>query len=116
MSALDEFINQDEPGGPDPLIKLALIHHQFEAIHPFLDGNGRTGRILIALYLVQQNLIPQPVLYLSRYINFYKQDYYRLLRLVTETGCLERVDYIYPDGYWRNGSTDNGQKSGECCN
>ena len=84
LTTLEQFINEDHPDGPDPLIKLALIHHQFEAIHPFLDGNGRTGRILIALYLVQQNLLPQPVLYLSRYINFYKQDYYRLLRLVTE--------------------------------
>ncbi|GAB4014348.1 Fic family protein [Spirosoma migulaei] len=84
LSALEQFINEDEPDGPDPLIKVALMHHQFEAIHPFLDGNGRTGRILIALYLVQQKLLPQPVLYLSRYINSYKQDYYRLLRSVTE--------------------------------
>jgi Fic family protein len=84
LSALEQFINNNDPKGADPLVKLALIHHQFEAIHPFLDGNGRTGRILIALYLVQQQLLPQPVLYLSRYINFYKQDYYRLLRLVTE--------------------------------
>lgn len=84
LNALEQFINKDEPDGPDPLIKMALIHHQFEAIHPFLDGNGRTGRILMPLYLVQQNLIPHPVLYLSRYINAYKQEYYRLLRLVTE--------------------------------
>ncbi|WP_026308709.1 Fic family protein [Spirosoma spitsbergense] len=84
LSALEQFINEDDPNGPDPLIKLALIHHQFEAIHPFLDGNGRTGRILIALYLVQQTLLPQPVLYLSRYINLYRTDYYRLLREVTE--------------------------------
>lgn len=84
LSALEQFINEDDPDGPDPLIKLALIHHQFEAIHPFLDGNGRTGRILIALYLVQQQLLPQPVLYLSRYINLNRTDYYRLLRDVTE--------------------------------
>ncbi|MEZ0487278.1 Fic family protein [Fibrella aquatica] len=84
LSALEQFINEDLPNGPDPLIKLALLHHQFEAIHPFLDGNGRTGRILMALYLVQQDLLPQPVLYLSRYVNSYKQDYYRLLRQVTE--------------------------------
>ncbi len=84
LDALEQFINIDTPDEPDPLIKLALMHHQFEAIHPFLDGNGRTGRILIVLYLVQQNLLPQPILYLSRYINFYKQDYYRLLREVTE--------------------------------
>ena len=84
LDALEEFINTDAPDGPDPLVKLALMHHQFEAIHPFLDGNGRTGRILISLYMVQQNLLPHPVLYLSRYINMYKQDYYRLLREVTE--------------------------------
>ncbi len=84
LAALEQFINEDQPNGPDPLIKLALIHHQFEAIHPFADGNGRTGRILNALYLVQQQLLPQPVLYLSRYINSYKSDYYRLLRQVTE--------------------------------
>lgn len=84
LSALERFINEDDPDGPDPLIKLAMMHYQFEAIHPFLDGNGRTGRILIALYLVQQNLLPHPVLYLSRYINLNRTDYYRLLRQVTE--------------------------------
>ncbi|MBO0929459.1 Fic family protein [Fibrella aquatilis] len=84
LAALERFINEDQPDGTDPLIKMALIHHQFEAIHPFMDGNGRTGRILNVLYLVQQNLLPQPVLYLSRYINVYKSDYYRLLRQVTE--------------------------------
>ncbi len=84
LAALERFINQDDPDGPDPLIKLALIHYQFEAIHPFLDGNGRTGRILIGLYLAQQQLLPQPVLYLSRYINLNRTEYYRLLRQVTE--------------------------------
>ena len=84
LTALEQFINSDDPDGPDPLIKLALMHYQFEAIHPFSDGNGRTGRILIALYLAQQKLLPQPVLYLSRYINLHRADYYRLLRQVTE--------------------------------
>lgn len=84
LIAFEQFINDDQPNQLDPLIKMALIHHQFEAIHPFADGNGRTGRILNVLYLVQQQLLPQPVLYLSRYINFYKADYYRLLRAVTE--------------------------------
>jgi Fic family protein len=70
----------------DPLIKMALIHYQFEAIHPFADGNGRTGRILNALYLVQQELLDQPVLYLSSYIVEYKTDYYQLLRGITEKG------------------------------
>ncbi|MEZ0541861.1 Fic family protein [Fibrella arboris] len=84
LSALEQFINEESTDGLDPLIKLALIHYQFEAIHPFLDGNGRTGRILNGLYLVQQDLLPHPVLYLSRYINLNRTDYYQLLRQVTE--------------------------------
>ena len=67
-----------------PLLKLAVIHYQFEAIHPFSDGNGRTGRILGILYMVQQGLLDLPVLYLSRYIIQNKGEYYRLLRQVTE--------------------------------
>ena len=63
---------------------MALIHYQFEAIHPFSDGNGRTGRIINALYLVQQELLLQPVLYLSSYIVKHKTEYYQLLRAVTE--------------------------------
>jgi len=73
-----------EPGGPDPLIKMALAHYQFEAIHPFVDGNGRTGRILNLLVLLQAGLLEIPVLYLSRYIIQHKQEYYRRLRAVTE--------------------------------
>ncbi len=69
----------------DPLIKMALLHYQFEAIHPFTDGNGRTGRILNVLFLCNQKLIDLPVIYLSRYILQNKNDYYRLLREVTET-------------------------------
>ena len=68
----------------DPLIRMAVAHYQFEAIHPFTDGNGRTGRILNLLYLLQQQLLSIPVLYLSRYIIQHKADYYRLLRDVTE--------------------------------
>lgn len=68
----------------DPLIKLTLMHYQFEAIHPFTDGNGRTGRVLNVLYISKWGLLDQPVLYLSKYINTYKNDYYRLLRDVTE--------------------------------
>ena len=68
----------------DPLIKLAVIHYQFEAIHPFTDGNGRTGRIINILYLIQQGLLEMPILYLSKYIIDHKNDYYRLLRGVTE--------------------------------
>jgi len=70
----------------DPLIKMAMMHYQFEAIHPFSDGNGRTGRVLNVLYLTQTELLDQPILYLSRYINNHKSDYYRLLRDVTENG------------------------------
>ncbi|MBO0936142.1 Fic family protein [Fibrella sp. HMF5335] len=84
MAALEQFINEDSEDGPDTLIKLALMHYQFEAIHPFSDGNGRTGRIMINLYLVQQQRLSQPILYLSRYINIYRSTYYKLLRSVTE--------------------------------
>jgi Fic family protein len=86
LAALEQFINNPEASSLDPLIKMALIHYQFEAIHPFTDGNGRTGRILNVLYLIQQNLIGLPVLYLSRYIIQNKSDYYQLLRQVTEYG------------------------------
>ncbi len=81
LKNLELFIHADD--GLDPLVKLALIHYQFEAIHPFIDGNGRTGRILNTLYLVVAGLLNQPVLYLSRYIIEHKNDYYRLLRKVT---------------------------------
>ena len=75
--------------GLDPLVKLALAHYQFEAIHPFFDGNGRTGRILNILYLVTQGLLDLPVLYLSRRIIDSRPEYYLLLRAVTETGGWE---------------------------
>lgn len=68
----------------DPLVRMVVAHYQFEAIHPFIDGNGRTGRVLNLLYLVDKQLLSQPVLYLSRYIIANKSDYYRLLREVTE--------------------------------
>lgn len=72
----------------DPLIKLAIIHYQFEAIHPYYDGNGRTGRILNVLYLVYENLLTQPILYLSHYIIKNKMQYYKLLR-----DCTFKQDY-----------------------
>lgn len=84
LAALEHFINVPEVCTLDPLIKMALIHYQFEAIHPFSDGNGRTGRILNILYLIQQDLLTLPVLYLSKYILEHKNEYYRLLREVTE--------------------------------
>lgn len=82
MANLEQFINDDELCDWDPLTKMAVIHHQFESIHPFYDGNGRTGRIINILYLVKQGLLSVPVLYLSRYINQNKADYYRLLQAV----------------------------------
>lgn len=84
LASLEKFINDDSISGLDPLIKMALIHYQFEAIHPFSDGNGRTGRILNVLYLINKDLIGLPVLYLSYYIIQNKPDYYRLLKEVTE--------------------------------
>ncbi len=74
---------------PDPLIRMAAAHYQFEAIHPFTDGNGRTGRVLNSLFLVEQGLLHQPILYLSRYIIAHKADYYRLLLAVTRDEAWE---------------------------
>jgi Fic family protein len=82
LKNLEDYIHAED--AVDPLIKLALIHYQFEAIHPFTDGNGRTGRILNILFLTQKHLLGLPVLYLSKYIIEQKSDYYRLLRGVTE--------------------------------
>lgn len=79
---LETYIN--EMNGVDPLIKLAVIHYQFEAIHPFSDGNGRTGRIINILYLVQQKILDLPILYLSSYIIQNKNEYYAHLRRITE--------------------------------
>ena len=73
----------------DPLIRLAVAHYQFEAIHPFIDGNGRTGRVLNSLYLIEEGLLTLPILYLSRYIIAHKADYYRLLRSVTAQDAWE---------------------------
>jgi len=78
-----------EPAGADPLIRMAVSHYQFEAIHPFTDGNGRTGRILNSLYLVEAGLLEQPILYLSRYILANRAEYYRLLNAVTSDEAWE---------------------------
>lgn len=82
LANLEKFINEDE--SIDPLIKMALMHYQFEAIHPFSDGNGRTGRILLLLYLKLSGLLDTPAIYLSEYIIKHKADYYKRLRGVTE--------------------------------
>jgi len=84
MSNLEQFINNNELIDIDPLIKLAIIHHQFESIHPFYDGNGRTGRIILILYLITTNLLDLPILYLSRYITHHKGEYYRLIQAVRD--------------------------------
>jgi Fic family protein len=88
LSNLEHFIYAQED--IDPLIKLAVMHYQFEAIHPFADGNGRTGRILNILFLVEQGLLDMPVLFLSHYILENKNDYYDGLRSVTEEGQWEQ--------------------------
>jgi len=84
LKNLEDYIH--DPNQVDPLIKLALIHYQFEAIHPFSDGNGRTGRIVNILYLVFKGLLDLPVLYLSKHMIEHRTDYYRLLRGVTYSG------------------------------
>ena len=89
MSGLERFINEPDLFEADPLIKMALIHHQFESIHPFYDGNGRTGRIVNVLYLVKEGLLDIPVLYLSQYIVRHKADYYRLLQTVRDEDTWE---------------------------
>jgi Fic family protein len=89
MTRLEQFINEDPTQGLDPLIRMAVIHHQFESIHPFSDGNGRLGRILNVLYLTRTGELDIPILYLSRHINRTKSDYYRLLQAVREKGLWE---------------------------
>ena len=84
LKNLEDYIHAED--GVDPLIKMAVIHYQFEAIHPFADGNGRTGRILNTLFLCSQGLLDLPILYLSKYINDNKNQYYTHLRGVTSTG------------------------------
>ncbi|MCX7552111.1 Fic family protein [Xanthomarina sp. F2636L] len=85
MTNLEQYINDPTKSEFDPLVKMAIIHFQFESIHPFYDGNGRTGRIINVLYLVMNDLLNLPVLYLSRYIIEHKADYYKLLQEVRET-------------------------------
>ena len=87
LAALERFMYEDDHF--DPLVRMALAHYQFEAIHPFGDGNGRTGRIMNVLYLMQQELLTHPVLYLSGYLLRRRQEYYQLLRDVTEKQAWE---------------------------
>ena len=93
LTNLENYIN--EPNDIDPLINMAIIHYQFESIHLFYDGNGRTGRIINILYLILKNLLDIPVLYLSQYITNHKADYYRLLQEVrTEDKWEEWILYM----------------------
>ena len=87
MGNLEAFINTPDLSDLDPLVKMAIIHHQFESIHPFSDGNGRTGRIVNILYLVINDLLDLPILYLSRFITHNKGEYYRLLQAVRDCGA-----------------------------
>jgi len=86
LDNLVDYLNDDALSGLDPLVKMAIIHHQFESIHPFYDGNGRAGRIINILYLVRNDLLDLPILYLSRYIVRTKSEYYRLLQSVRDDG------------------------------
>jgi Fic family protein len=93
LSAWERFVHADDD--LDPLVRMAVAHYQFEAIHPFHDGNGRTGRVLNILMLMESGLLTQPILYLSRSIIARKNDYYRLLRSVTAEGAWhEWVTYM----------------------
>lgn len=87
LSNWEKFLHEEDD--LDPLIKMAVGHYQFEAIHPFTDGNGRTGRIINILYLIERNVLDIPVLYLSRFIIKHKRDYYKLLLEVTIKGSWE---------------------------
>lgn len=93
LSNLEKFIHAEDQ--IDPLVKLAIMHYQFEAIHPFSDGNGRTGRIMNILFLIEKGLLERPVLFLSHYILKTKSSYYKLLREVTEqnnwTGWIQYI-------------------------
>ncbi len=89
LDDLESYLNKENDPYP-PLMRLALVHYQFEAIHPFLDGNGRIGRLLISLLLVYWNLLPQPLLYLSAYFEKHREEYYRhLMRTSTHGGWRE---------------------------
>ena len=98
MGNLERFMNDPDVSDLDPLVKMAVIHHQFETIHPFYDGNGRTGRIINILYLVKEDLLNTPVLYLSRYINQNKAEYYRLLQAVRTASVWEEWLLFMLDG------------------
>jgi len=90
LKNLEDFLYLPQYAEIDPLIKLAVMHYQFEAIHPFADGNGRTGRIINILWLVQEKLLNRPILFLSKYFLSHKEEYYNGLRKVTSDGEWEK--------------------------
>ena len=94
MANLEQFINDSEMSQLDPLIKMAIIHHQFESIHPFYDGNGRTGRIINILYLVITGLLDLPILYLSRYITRNKGEYYYLIQAIRDKNTDNAAEWV----------------------
>jgi Fic family protein len=98
MANLEKFINDDDFFSADFLVKMAIIHYQFESIHPFYDGNGRTGRIINVLYLTLKNLLNIPVLYLSRHIVETKSEYYRLLQQIRDNNAWEEWVLYMLDG------------------
>lgn len=87
LDDLEQFLNEDAP--LPVLVRCALVHYQFETIHPFLDGNGRLGRLLAVFYLVQQQLLPRPLLYLSAFFEQHRSEYYDRLQAVREQGQLQ---------------------------
>ena len=88
MSDLEKYINNDD--SLDPLIQAALIHYQFETIHPFLDGNGRVGRLLITLFLMEKGILTTPALYISYYLKMNRVEYYDRMTQVRRTGDYEQ--------------------------
>ncbi len=97
MKNLEEFINLNDLNDLDPIVKMAIIHFQFESIHPFYDGNGRTGRILNILYLVLNELLDLPILYLSKYIIKNKTNYYRFLQNIRDNNEWEEWIIFFID-------------------
>lgn len=93
LANLEQYLNNDEDNDIDPLLKMAFLHYQFESIHPFYDGNGRTGRILNILYLVLKGKLSLPILYLSKYINATKDKYYHYLHSLEDKDT-EMKDYL----------------------
>ncbi len=98
MGELQKMINDPEYSNYDPIVKMAIIHFQFESIHPFYDGNGRTGRIINILYLILNELLEAPILYLSSYIIRYKSDYYKYLQQVRTENSWEEWLLFMIDG------------------